>query len=91
VSIGNAHSNANSYTYCDADSYGDTNSDFTTTDTNWHSYCNRYRYTNSNGYCNRYRYTNSNGYCNRYRYTNSNSYCESVAWECLLSAIDGKP
>ena len=93
MSIGNAHSNADSNTIGDTDAntnfYGDT-------DANRNSYCDpnfdattsdTHPNGNSNGY------TNSNGYCNRYRYgySNSNAYCESNTWECLLSAVDGEP
>src|SRR5262245_38915445 len=81
MSIGNAHSYADSNTIGDIDAnrdtYCDANTDSTATDTHTNG--------NSNGH------TNSNGYCNRYRYSNSNAYCESNPWEYMLSANDGEP
>ena len=83
MSIGNAHSYANTNFYGDTDanrnSYCDPNFDSTPTDT--HANGNSNGHTNSNGYCN----------CYRYRYANSNAYSESNPWECLLSANDGEP
>jgi hypothetical protein len=91
MSIGNAHSNADSNTI--GDTYANTNF-YGDTDANRNTYCDpdsdaTATYTHTNGNSNGH--TNSNGYCHRYRYANSNAYCESNPWECLPAANDGEP